>query len=141
MIIVENKKPKLTHLAPGVTLRPGVNVLKTTKEEEAWASYSKTKVGKAKLESDSLVVVDSTVLASPDDDDEPGSLLAGYAEKEALRLVKATLDAALLEQWAAEESREKVASAIAKQLEKLAVTEADKKANASKPESKETVSE
>lgn len=154
-MLVENTKPKLTHLSASVMLKPGINFV----EDEAWEKFAALKFVAAKLASGDLRVMEPPKAAEPPnfalpppakptvsapvaptdadkdaagkvDPKDPSGALSDYSAADAVKIVQATLDRALLETWVVAEKRKTVIEALEKQLDKLDPTDADKDAAA-----------
>lgn len=133
-MLIENIKPRLTHIKPGVMLKPGISFV----DDAVWAEFATTKFGKILINEGDLRVVEGsqspTTSSShdmqlgaeglPDAQHPAASALAGYSEKEAIKNVKGTYDRSLLDAWSTTETRRAVIEAIEKQLDKLKPTQA-----------------
>lgn len=106
MPIIINTEARLHTVAHHCNLKPGTNQV----DASAWAEAKKIKVVRSLLASGVLVEKDVESLKDTLKDVRPD---------EAIKLVKTTLDLALLEKWYDAESRRHVKEAIEKQLNML----------------------
>lgn len=114
-MLIKNTTPRLIGTIldeKKVRLKPGNNDLRP----EVWAKIKKFPAIAAMLENEELLEPkEKTPAAAPQ-----VTSLDGFSEKDALRMVKETVDRDLLEVWATGEKRRKVSSAIDTQLKTVA---------------------
>lgn len=103
IIRIENTRPRFSNLADIVLLKPGVNEVEAGK----WDRVKDHPVVKWRIENGVLIVKDGSKPIN--------EMSAG----EATKLVKATVDADLLERWRKDDTRRSVRDAIDAQLDKL----------------------
>jgi hypothetical protein len=113
-LLIKNTTPRLVGTRVGdekVRLHPGTNDVKP----ELWAKVREYKAIEAMLDSGELVEpAQKTPAAAPQ-----VTSLEAFNEREAIRLVKETVDPDLLELWAAGEKRKKVAAALEAQAKAI----------------------
>lgn len=113
-LLIKNTTPKIVGTRVGeekVRLRPGTNDVKP----ELWEKAREYRAIAAMLDSGELVEpAQKTPAAAPQ-----VTSLEAFNEREAIRLVKETVDPDLLELWAAGEKRKKVAAALEAQAKAI----------------------
>jgi hypothetical protein len=113
-LLIKNTTPRIVGTRVGdekVRLRPGTNDVKP----ELWEEVRKYTAIVAMLDSGDLVEpAQKTPAAAPQ-----VTSLEAFNEREAIRLVKETVDPDLLELWAAGEKRKKVAAALEAQAKAI----------------------
>lgn len=109
IVYVENTRARFSNLADAVLLKPGVNEVESSK----WDRVKDHPVVKWRIENGVLLVKDGSKPIS----DMPAG--------EAVKLVKATVDADLLERWRRDDPRRSVRDAIDSQLDKLTAPETE----------------
>lgn len=101
---------KHTTKIKNVTMLPGISEI----SDEDWERVKAHKTIQHRIDEEELIERDSKPLFK-------------RPEKEALRLVKQTVDSKLLAAWQKEDSRETVKKAILTQLDSLKITDEDRK--------------
>lgn len=114
-MLIKNTTKKIIGTRAGdraITLRPGTNDVKPAD----WEALRTTKLVAGLLESGDIIEpAEATPAAAPQ-----VTNLEAFNEKEAIKLVKSTLDPMLLELWAQGEKRSKVMKAIEAQTKEIA---------------------
>lgn len=113
-MLIKNTTPRIVGTRVGdekVRLRPGTNDVKP----ELWEKARKYRAIEAMLDAGELIEpAQKTPAAAPQ-----VTSLEAFNEREAIRLVKETVDPDLLELWAAGEKRKKVAAALEAQAKAI----------------------
>lgn len=113
-MLIKNTTPKIVGTRVGeekVRLRPGTNDVKP----ELWERAREYRAIAAMLDSGEIIEpAQKTPAAAPQ-----VTSLEAFNEREAIRLVKETVDPDLLELWAAGEKRKKVAAALEAQAKAI----------------------
>jgi hypothetical protein len=136
MAMVKNNTARVIGLGDGANLLPGVNDI----DDEVWKKAQQTVVVKSFLQKQegetqpTLELVSSTEAATAttatgttDTGTAGTGTLSSKNVTDAKALIAETYDRKLLERWRTEETRHTVQQAIDEQLEKLKLSEAEKK--------------
>lgn len=102
------------HDAYGMKLKPGVNDV----DPKLWADAAKDSEIQAMLDDGAIVLLEQD---NGDSTKAPAKVtsLKGFGEKKALNIIKDTFDYEMLQLWSADEQRQNVKVALAKQLADL----------------------
>lgn len=123
-MFIHNTKPRLTTIVSRkgtLRLMPGVNEV----SQETWDKVKDHPHLKRLLAAGHVAVPKpvggegATTVKSDGGEVRPADGLAGFSNKEAMRLIGETVDQALLSKWLETETRRNVREAIDKQIEKL----------------------